>query len=88
MATYVFELLEQERNKQETLAEILYDIHSSRLVPFYITKEKFDKYKYDPENLFRDAMWENLENDLNNKEVVDKKFFLEMALYIIIKLDL
>lgn len=88
MAIFVMESLEQTKNKQEALAKNLYEIHSSMLVPFYISKENFDTYKDDPDNLFRDDTWENLEDDLNNKEVVDKKFFFEMALYIINKVGL
>ena len=43
MAHQVFDVLKSEKNKQEALAKILYDIHASQYVPFYISKENFDK---------------------------------------------
>lgn len=83
MARQVYEILKNEKNKQENLAKILYDIHSSQYVPFYISKKVFDKYKNDNEDSFGEDTWENLAKDLSNNEEVDKKFFLIMAKYII-----
>jgi hypothetical protein len=83
MAHQVYDVLKSEENKQESLAKILCEIHGSKYVPFYITKKKFDKYKNDTEDSFDEYTWEKLAYDLKDKEEVDKKFFLEMAEFII-----
>ena len=75
-------------NKQDALAKIMYDIHSSLLVPFYISKYKYEKYTNDKEDMLSNHNWKNLEYDANDKEVVDKKFFLDMAKFIIQNLQL
>ena len=71
------------QNKQDVLARILYDIHSSLLVPFYISKYQFEKYTNDEEDMLYDHKWDNLEYDANKKEVVDKKLFLDMATFVL-----
>jgi transglutaminase-like putative cysteine protease len=83
MSTYVTELLKSEKNKQERLAKILYEIHAGCLVPFYKSQEIFDRYKNDHEDYWYEHTWDKLEDDLINKEVVDKKFFLDIARHLI-----
>ena len=82
MAAYAIEICSNAENKHIALAEILYSIHSSSLVPFYVSEEDMKKSLADPDDYWYKNSWNSLEMNSNNDELVDKNFFLEMATFI------
>ena len=83
MAKHVYKELNKTTNKQEVFARMLWNIHATRLVPFYKTQEEYDTYMNDPEDSFRKDSWNNLTNKTIKKDKVDKQFFRRMAKHII-----
>jgi hypothetical protein len=82
MAAYAINIYRNAENKHFALAEILFCIHSSSLVPFYISEEDMKRSLADPDDYWYRNNWNNLEMHSNNDELVDKNFFLEMAMVI------
>ena len=88
MAEYVISMIEKnkERDKQEPFARILWEIHSKRLIPFYLSKEEFELYSNDIEDSFREGTWEKLPASTIDRNLVDKIFFRAMSLFILEKM--
>lgn len=74
------------QNIIEVFAKLLYEIHASRLVPFYINESDLEKFNNDPEDSSRLYTWENLEYHSVEREIVDKSFFLKMASHVLISI--
>ena len=88
MSIYIIEKISTEKDKIESLAKVLYDVHSSHLVGFYISKGDFNKYRNDKASTLFMYNWENLEEDLSDDDVVDRKFFRKMSKIILDELHL
>jgi len=83
IAKDIIENFKTDPGFESQLPKILYEIHARSLPPYFLSFENYIIYQNDPEDGASKFNWATLEENVIDKNQVDKMFFRNIAKFII-----